>query len=238
MSAKVLNSQSEIEGARNELRQMGASFLSSPIVRVLRRLGVKRWIDVGDYRKSWDVLMTARHIQEHLPKDAPVLDIGAYASEILCILARLGYTNLTGVDLNPLISFMQNLGVIRYVVADFMQTPFPDASFAAITATSVIEHGFQGDRLLKEVSRLLRPGGYFIASFDYWPEKIDTTGIRIFDMDWTIFSKEEVLSFVREAATWKMKAVGALNLETTNNIVDWGGKSYTFAWLAIQKSAL
>jgi hypothetical protein len=57
-------------------------------------------------------------------------------------------------------------------------------------------------------------------------------------MDWTIFSKEEVLSFVREAATWKMKAVGALNLETTNNIVDWGGKSYTFAWLAIQKSAL
>ena len=238
MSAKVLSSQAEIEGARNELRHMGASFLSSPVARVLRRLGVKRWIDVGDYYKSWDVLMTARLIQEHLPKEAPVLDIGAYGSEILCILARLGYTNLTGVDLNSLIRFMPNLGVIRYVVADFMQSPFPDASFAAITATSVIEHGFHCERLLKEVSRLLRPGGYFLASFDYWPEKIDTNGIRIFNMDWTIFSREEVLSFVREAGARKLKAVGTLDLGATNKVVDWEGKSYTFAWLAIQKSAL
>jgi SAM-dependent methyltransferase len=238
VSAKVLGSQAEIEGARNELRQMGASFLSSPIARLLRRLGVKRSIDVGDYRKSWDVLMTARLIQERLPKEAPVLDIGAYGSEILCVLARLGYTNLTGVDLNPLIRSMPNFGAIQYVVADFMQSPFPDASFAAITATSVIEHGFHGDRLLKEISRLLRPGGYFVASFDYWPEKIDTNGIRIFDMAWTIFSREEVLSFVKEAGTRKLQAVGTLDLEATNKVVDWEGKSYTFAWLAIQKSAL
>lgn len=32
-----------------------------------------------------------------------------------------------------------------------------------------------GDTL--KSSRLLRPGGLFIASFDYWPEKIVTDGI-------------------------------------------------------------
>jgi SAM-dependent methyltransferase len=57
-----------------------------------------------------------------------------------------------------------------------MHTPFEDRSFSCITSISVIEHGFDGSRLVREVSRLLVRGGYFIASFDCWPEKIDSSG--------------------------------------------------------------
>ena len=162
---------------------------------------------------------------------------GAYASEILSVLHRMKYSNLTGVDLNPRIREMPFADPIRYEVADFMATPFPDGSFGAITAISVIEHGFRSERLLREISRLLRPGGYFIASFDYWPEKVDTTGMDIFCMDWRIFSKAEVLAFIEEARGYDLSSCGEIDLEAEEKVIHWGGKDYTFAWLALRKAA-
>jgi SAM-dependent methyltransferase len=125
---------------------------------------------------------------------------------------------------------------IRYEVADFMTTPFPDGSFGAITAISVIEHGFRSVQLLREVSRLLRPGGYFIASFDYWPEKVDTAGMDIFGMDWKIFSMGEVLTFIEEAGMQGLSYCGDIDLEAAERVINWEGKEYTFAWLALQKN--
>jgi SAM-dependent methyltransferase len=186
--------------------------------------------------KSWDILTTATFIRERLPRSAPILDIGAYASEILPALYRMGYSSLAGVDLNPAVRMMPHANAIRYEVSDFMQTPFEDGSFDAVTAISVIEHGFDPPRLLGEISRLLRPGGYFIASFDYWPEKIDTTGMKVFGMDWTIFSREEVQDFVSRAKTYGLEPVGDIALDAGERVIRWGGKEYTFCWLALRKA--
>jgi SAM-dependent methyltransferase len=235
-----LRSKNDIDHARRELRRLGLSFTSPPPLRWLRRVGKKlglpTGVSVGDAVKSWDVLTTTRFLQQHLSPDTPVLDIGAYASEILCVLHRLGYTALCGVDLNPALKRMPFAEAIRYEVADFMRTPFPDESFGAVTAISVIEHGFQSRPLLGEVARLLRPGGYLVASFDYWPEKVDTTGIDIFGMDWRIFSSAEVLALLDEAQTYALRPCGAINLEAGAPTMLWSGKRYTFAWLALQKS--
>jgi SAM-dependent methyltransferase len=149
----------------------------------------------------------------------------------------MGYANLTGVDLNPDIRYMPYADNIRYVVSDFMHTPFENGSFEVITSTSVIEHGFNGQALLLEMSRLLRPGGYFIASFDYWPEKIDTTGIPFFGMDWKIFSKQEVLAFIQEAAAYQLSPCGEVDLRAQEKPITCAKRSYTFAWLALRKSA-
>jgi SAM-dependent methyltransferase len=191
---------------------------------------------VGDVVKSWDILNTAQFIQRNMPLNAPILDIGAYASEILCVLHRLNYSALTGVDLNPRVKFMPYAQAIRYEIADFMRAPFPEASFAAITAISVIEHGFQSQKLLAEISRLLRPGGYFIASFDYWTPEIDTPGIEIFGMDWKIFSAEDVSVFLDQASGCALKPVGTVNLHAGAPTMEWAGKQYTFAWLVVQKA--
>ena len=142
---------------------------------------------------------------------------------------------LSGVDLNPRVKLMPHAEAIQYEIADFMHTPFPDESFVAITAISVIEHGFQSQNLLAEISRLLRPGGYFIASFDYWPEKIDTTDAQVFGMDWKIFSKTEVLAFLAEAQRYALKLCGTVDLDANNETMGWSRKHYTFAWLALQK---
>ena len=203
----------------------------------MRRLGIRKQIEVGDEIKSWDVLKTAQFIEKNVKKDSPILDIGAYASEIPCILHRLGYSHLTGVDLNPDIIHMPYANKVRYVVSDFMHTPFAKGSFDAITSTSVIEHGFNGPALLAEISRLLRPDGYFIASFDYWPDKIDTTGVPFFGMDWIIFSKQEVLSFITDARTYHLAPCGNIYLSAQEKPIECAERKYTFAWLALQKNA-
>ena len=42
----------------------------------------------------------------------------------------------------------------------------------------MIEHGYNGERLFAEISRILTTNGVFIASFDFWPKKIDVGGKR------------------------------------------------------------
>ncbi len=235
MSAEVLLLKSQVKQARLELRNRGLSCTDSKLQAFGRKLGLIRTLQVGDEVKSWDVLKTSTFIEAKVAKDSSVLDIGAYASEILCILHRMGYSHLTGVDMNPHLARMPHADKIRYVVSDFMHTPFENGSFAVITSISVIEHGFNASALLSEMSRLLRPGGYFIASFDYWPEKIDTSNTPFFGMDWKIFSKSEVMVFVKEAEEYGLTPQGELHLDAGDKPIHCAQRDYTFGWLALKK---
>lgn len=233
---KVLKNNSQIDIARKELINRGASCLESSFHDLLRRLHLIRGVKLGDKIKSWDVLETLNFLDQNIQKNDAVLDIGCYASEIIVALHKQGYTNLTGADLNPNLKLMPGQGSIRYQTTNFMHTPFPDGSFKAITSISVIEHGFDAPALLKEMSRLLQTGGYFIASFDYWHEKIDTTGIKFFGMDWLIFSKEDVSNFIKLAESFGLRPIAPLNFDCDESPIEGGGKLYTFGWLTLQKS--
>ena len=232
---EVLKSRSEIELARQELQRRKLSFTSAWWKRLARKIGASNGIEVGDHVKSWDVLKTVRFIEMNVPNNASILDLGAFASELPCILHRLNYSNVVGVDLNPRISDMPYANSVRYEVADFMHTPFPNDSFDVITAISVIEHGFDADALLRELRRLLRPGGYFIASFDYWPDKIHTDGITIFNLEWRIFSAQEVGLFIQHAAEHGLVPRGEANLDSQGKAIRFGEREYTFAWLVLRK---
>ena len=210
--------------------------MESRLQSVMRKLRLVRGVKMGDVVKSWDVLATIKFLEKHVKKHEPILDIGCYASEVIVALHKLGFSNLTGADLNPNLQKMPYQDSIRYEVTNFMHTKFEDASFKAITSISVIEHDFDGQALLEEMSRLLQPGGYFIASFDYWPEKIDTTGTQFFGMDWKIFSKEEVGNFVTEAAAYGLSPVGEMKYDGKDKPIDCAGKQYTFGWLVLKKS--
>lgn len=236
MSMEVLQNESAIALSRKVLRTKGVSSLDSPLRAFLRHHGIAKGVAVGDQVKSWDVSETLDFIEKHVQKNEAILDIGCYASEIIVALHKAGYTHLTGADLNPDLKQMPHQGIIRYENTNFMQTPFADASFKAITSISVIEHGFNGAALLKEISRLLQQGGYFIASFDYWPEKIDTTGIKFFDMDWLIFSKQDVIDFVSQAETHGLVPVGDMHFEAKDKPIECAGKKYTFGWLVLKKT--
>ena len=236
MTLEVLQSKEQIAQSRIELIQRGLSHITPPWRKVLRKLRLSKALKVGEQAKSWDVLRSTQFIEKNLEKNAAILDIGCFCSEILPSLNNLGFSNMTGVDLNPDISAMPYAEVINYSQQNFLHTNFADASFDAITSISVIEHGFDAPSLLAEMSRLLKPGGVFIASFDYWPEKIDTGDKTFFDMSWLIFSRDEVNDFIDQALEYGLKPAGKIQGSARERAISCEGFNYTFGWLVLEKN--
>lgn len=232
---QVLQAETQIRDARRALRAARRSALEPRMLQALRRWGLVSGLPVGDFNKSWDVALTLALIEERLPKTATILDLGAYCSEVPVSLAMMGYTGVHGIDLNPQVRGMPFGGKVTYQVGNFNQTAYPDGSFDAVTAISVIEHGYSPQQLLSEIGRLLRPGGLFIASFDYWPQKIDVGNTTFFDMSWLIFSREDFQSLLGEAARYGLQPLGALQPAATERVVHCAGFEYTFAWAVLRK---
>ncbi len=233
---EVLQSPEQFRDARQTLRRQGRSALESAPLRWMRRFGLAPGLAVGEYNKSWDVARTLEMIEQRLPRDAAILDLGAFCSEVPVALAMMGYTHVHGIDLNPDISRMPLADKVRYAVGNFLETRYADASFDAVTAISVIEHGYEPERLLAEVARLLRPGGLFLASFDYWPQKIDTAGATFFGLSWLIFSQRDYENMLEIAVRHGLRPLADTRQEAATRAIHCAGFDYTFAWTALQKS--
>ena len=235
MTFHVLQSLQQVSDSRKLLRKHHLSFLTPKWKSFLRRHRLFPGFNIGDEVKGWDVLKTIEFIQENIEKDVPVLDIGAFGSEVPLILYKLGFKNIHGIDLNPNILKLQSKNNINYTIGDFMKTSFNDSSFGAITSISVIEHGFNAKALLHEMSRLLKSGGFFIASMDYWPNKIDTSKTNLFNMSWTIFSKEEIIDFIKLAKNYGLNLYGETHFDASTKPISFMNQNYTFGWLVLQK---
>lgn len=232
---EILQEKRQIAASRRSLIDQGRSVLESKLSGALRKLRLPLGLPVGDVIKSWDVALTLDFIERNLSKDTRVLDLGAYCSEVPVALARMGFTGVHGVDLNPAVADMPEARRVSYHVGNFMQTPFEPSSFRAITSISVIEHGYDPELLFAEAGRLLEPGGYFIASFDYWPDKIDTGSTRFFGLSWRIFSRAEVEEMLMIAQRFGLEAAGELHPEAKERAIHCMGFDYTFGWLVLRK---
>lgn len=235
MGFNVLKEASENYIARKELKKRGLDFTSPIFIRTLRKLRLIGGINIGDVRKSWDVLKTVDFIRKNVKPGAKILDLGSYASEILPILHRSGYTALKGVDLNPGLRKMPYSDTVNYSVCNFMDGSL-SGKFDVVTAISVIEHGFNEGELVKVLTDLVAPGGYFIASVDYWPEKINTSGIKAFGLDWRIFSEQDVKDFFARAAAAGFTPCSELDFKGKDAVIKWMGEDYTFAWFVLKRS--
>jgi SAM-dependent methyltransferase len=234
-----MQSYAENLAARDELRRRRIAYWpEQPARSLVERLLLRPPIAVGELNKSWDVLESVRLLEARLAKDAAILDLGAYASELPCCLHLLGFSRLAGIDLNPRVQRMPFAGAIRYLVGDMSANGLPGGSLAAVTAISAIEHGLDLPRLLAETARLLAPGGLFLASTDYWPEKIDTAGVRMFGLEWNIFSRDELAAFVASARGHGLTPTGDCRFEAGDAAIEAAGRRYTFAWLALEKSRI
>jgi ubiquinone/menaquinone biosynthesis C-methylase UbiE len=109
----------------------------------------------------------AVNLANHLGYRPAVLDIGCGAGYGTAALAEAAIS-VDGIDLAPdAIAYARSHypnPASRFVAASATALPFADASFDLITAFEVIEHLQDGDQLLAEARRVLRPGGVLLVS--------------------------------------------------------------------------
>lgn len=102
---------------------------------------------------------------KHVPeKNAVILDAGSASGAFLRQLGEEGYKNLYGLDLERYIS--EDVRVKDFKTADFNtdKIPFADNMFDAVTAWCVLAHLENPHHFLREINRILKPGGVFIAT--------------------------------------------------------------------------
>jgi ubiquinone/menaquinone biosynthesis C-methylase UbiE len=127
------------------------------------------WVDVADNLRGPEALFhrnraraVRRMISRHVAPGARILDAGCGTGLNL----RSMPPGSIGIDINP-----RNVAVVsrrlphhEVVLGDVEEMPFADASFDAVACTEVLEHVPNPARALREVHRVLRPGGSLIGS--------------------------------------------------------------------------
>jgi ubiquinone/menaquinone biosynthesis C-methylase UbiE len=126
------------------------------------------WVDVADNVRGLEAFFhrnrrrTVRTLLKRYRAQEPMLDAGCGTGLNLASMPP----GSTGIDLNP-----RNLDLIRkrlpdrqLVEGDIEKMPFDDASCATVVCTEVLEHVPYPATALKEIHRVLKPGGMLIGS--------------------------------------------------------------------------
>lgn len=113
---------------------------------------------------------TFRFYEPFLPPGGRILDWGCHHAPDACLIRlRLGdKVDLDGCDVlggNPYRAFHEFAGLRYTCLSDAVRLPYSDASFDAVVASGVLEHVPFDYESLKELNRVLKPGGRLILTF-------------------------------------------------------------------------
>ncbi|MFC1588236.1 class I SAM-dependent methyltransferase [Planctomycetota bacterium] len=93
-----------------------------------------------------------------------ILDVGAAYGAFLKTLKDRGYTKLTGIDLSgPAVAHMRKKLQVEAIEGDLSRAALPPDSFDAVTLIDTLEHLPDFNIVLREIGKILRPGGIAIV---------------------------------------------------------------------------
>ena len=105
-----------------------------------------------------------------------VLNAGCGSRDIWPIVSGFGGAELVNYDIESTIP--------GAVLGSLLEIPFPSDSFDSIICNAVLEHVPEVDRVMAELVRVLKPGGYLIAGVPYLqPYHLNPTDFRRYTRD-------------------------------------------------------
>lgn len=116
--------------------------------RVLSELEIERLLDVGGRRSNCTVGLGAEVWISDLPRERAIqetLDLGATDEMRSAVLRRRS-------------------NVKEYLYDDMTVTRLPMSYFDAVSAIEVIEHVEDDEQFVRNIARVLRPGGWFVMT--------------------------------------------------------------------------
>lgn len=98
-------------------------------------------------------------------KPLRVLDAGCGTGALLDHLQTRPGVEVFGLDFSgQALAYTRQRGHLHLVQGDLTRLPFPDGTFDVVTALDVVEHIREDEGALREVNRVLRPGGVLLVS--------------------------------------------------------------------------
>jgi SAM-dependent methyltransferase len=135
----------------------------------------------AEWTRRWMSQRTATNdlafLVPHLRTGMEVLDCGCGPGSITVGLAEIvAPGQVIGIDIEPrqletarALALERGIGNLRFERASVYELPFADASFDVAVAHFVIEHVSDPLRALREIRRVLRPGGIAAVKDPYYP---------------------------------------------------------------------
>jgi SAM-dependent methyltransferase len=131
-----------------------------------------------------------------------LLEIGSASGGRLRALRALGWSDLTGIEMVDAAASAARAGGfdVRTGPAETVMASMPDASFDTVIASFVLEHLFDPFHVMREIARVLKPGGELLFS----TITRDSLDARVWGAHWAGFDFPRHMVYFRTADLRRM----------------------------------